>query len=124
MADRTLGKTATLYADLPGGDLDQILVTVLNPYGVVVVEEALATPVGQDRYFYTTPILTFAGVYDVLWSYVTKGVTIQQNFTVGRQPLSGLTKYAIRAQIGSRVGEVVFGEVSSADSSTLSDTSL
>mgnify|MGYP001545240127 FL=1 len=124
MADRTLGRTATLYADLPGGDLDQILVTILDPYGVVLAEEVATTPVGQDRYFYTTPILTLAGVYVVMWSYVIKGVTIQQNITVGRQPLSGLTKYAIRAQIGSRVGEVMFGEVSSADSSTLSDTSL
>jgi hypothetical protein len=124
MADRTLGQTALLYADLPGGDLDQILVTVLDPYGVIVSEEDVTVPAGQDRYFYTTPILTLAGVYDVQWSYVTRGVTVQQTFTVGRQPLSGLTKYDLRAQIASRVSEVEFGEVSSADSSTIADTSL
>lgn len=124
MADRTIGQPATLYADLPGGDLDQILITITDPYGVVVSEEDATTSVGQDRYFYTTPLLTLAGVYDVAWSYVTKGVVIPQIFTVGHQPLSGLTKYDLRIQIASRVSEVEFGEVSSADASTIADTSL
>lgn len=123
MADRTLGQTATLYADLPGGDADTITVTVTDPYGATVASAAV-TSSGDNRYFYTTPILLLSGVYDVVWSYAISGLTVRQTITVGRQSLSGITKYDLRIQIASRVGNVEYGQISAADLTTISDTSL
>lgn len=122
--DRELGRVATLTADLPGGDLTTIALTVTDPNGLVIVAAVVPTSLGVDRYTYTTtPVLSVGGVYQADWVYAT-GRTETQLFTVGRQPIASISKYMLRIQIGSRVSDVVRGEVSSADVNTIADDSL
>ena len=123
MADRSLNQPALVYADLPGGDSDQINVTVTDPYGVAVSQGA-ATSVGDDRYQYLTPILTLSGIYTLAWIYTNSGRIIQHTFSVGQQPVSGITKFMLRAQIAGRVAGVEHGEITAADPGTIADASL
>lgn len=122
--DRELGQVATFVADLPGGDLTTIELSLTDPFGAVLVDAEVVAGIGTDRYVYTTADpLTLTGVYQLDWQYGT-GRTVQQLFTVGRQPIAGLTKYAIRIQVGNRVAKVIRGEVSSADLNTIADDSI
>src|SRR5688572_23484930 len=125
MADRELGRVATLIADLAGGDDDIIDLTLTDPYGLVLVDAEVVTTAGWNRYRYTTvdPLLV-AGLYTADWHYATADITFTQTFSVGRQNTAGISKYMLRAQIGSRVSRVIRGTVSNAGVETLADLSL
>jgi hypothetical protein len=122
--DRELGRVATLTADLPGGDDTIIALTITDPFGTVLVNAVTVAGIGADRYVYTTvDPLTVAGIYQADWEYLT-GRVITQLFTVGRQAIAGISKYMLRIQIASRVSDVMRGEVSSSDISSISDDSI
>lgn len=123
--DRAIGKVATVIADLPGGDDDVITITLTDPFGTVLVDADTPTSIGADRYTYTTlDPLTAAGVYQIDWLYTVAGNTVSQLFTVGRQPVVGISKYDLRIQIASFVDEVIRGTVSSAGTSSIADDTI
>ena len=125
MADRDLDRVATLSADLPGGDSDTIFLTVTDPFGTVIVDAVNVPSLGKNRYRYTTTVLLdIEGIYSATWHYQDKDSDVHQQFTVGLQPVYGISKFDARIQIASRVSRVFYGQVSVADENLISDDSL
>lgn len=128
MADRELFRDALVSADLFGFPSDAVVtLAVLDPYGVAVVE-AIATSVGETRYQYVIPgdLMDTPGVWTNRWSFESddSSRTMVQTFTVGRQPLAGVTKHDLRLSIADRVSEVHYGIAASEESQIITDTTL
>jgi hypothetical protein len=125
MADRSIDEVATIYTDLPGGSSDTIELTITDPLGTIIVDAEVVPVVAQNRFAYTTATeLTIPGVYRADWHYTVADNIITQYFTVGKQPLTGITKYQLRYQIASRVSPAWVGEVYSADTQSIVDHTL
>jgi hypothetical protein len=126
MADRELFRDALVSADLFGFDAaGPVYLTTTDPYGVVAINAEETTPLGDHRFTHTIPaiLMDTPGVWTNAWS---DGVsrTVLQTFTVGRQPLAGVTKHDLRINIASRVSHVHFGIASSEEDQVITDTSL
>lgn len=129
MADRELSRDALVSADLFGFPSDAlVLLTVLDPYGVAVVDNSPATHIGENRFTYVIPgdILDTPGVWTNRWSLILdeNSRTVVQTFTVGRQPLAGVTKHDLRLSVADRVSEVHYGIAASEESQVITDHTL
>lgn len=127
MADRELFRDALLSADLfEFAAAGPVYLTTIDPYGVVVNDAVETTPVGVDthRFTYLTEaeLIDTPGLWTNLWS--DGSTTVTQTFTVGRQPLAGVTKHDLRLNIAERVSEVHYGIASSEEDQVISDSSL
>lgn len=100
MADRTLNDTAVIYATLQPAR--EVHVTVTNPYGSITVLDELATEVRTGRYMVDIGIVDVPGVWTARWYDGVSG-RVTQHFTVGTQPLAGMSVFDVRAQVSARV---------------------
>jgi hypothetical protein len=124
MADRALLADALVSVDLIGVDpANEVSLTVINPYGAVTLTD-VAVPIGAGRYQYMIPAvyLDTPGLWINVWSDGYQ--TVYQNFTVGRQPLAGVTKHDLRLSIANRVNEVHYGIMASEEDQIISDNTL
>lgn len=125
MADRELSRDALVLADLHGFEASgPVFLTVLDPYGVVVVDNELTTPLGASRFEYVIEgdLMDTPGVWTNRWTDTNR--TIVQTFTVGRQPLAGVTKHDLRLAVADRVSEVHYGFATSEETQSITDTTL
>ncbi len=124
MSDRSLATDALVSVDLIGVDSESdVTITVTNPYGVALFTDT-ATLIGSGRYQYLIPALYIdtPGVWTNEW---TDGIRVfKQTFTVGRQPLAGVTKHDLRLSIANRVSEVHYGIAASEEDQIISDNTL
>jgi hypothetical protein len=127
MADRQLLAATTIYADFAGlVEGEAVTVSLLDPLGTpAVLFDTVAQARGEGRYTFDVPALTFSmsGIWTAIWTAVS-GASIVQEFSVGVQPLAGLTKWDMRIQLARRVESVVMGRVSYAVVNSISDNLL
>lgn len=126
MPDRAVGRSATIYADLPGLEDEPVFVRVVDAGNVVQVENEPAVAYGDGRYSFTLDASQVArsGVWETTWLGPNGDPTVEQEFTVG--PVSGAvaTKYDLRILTARRLSEVNEEVVSQAMDGTLSSDTL
>jgi hypothetical protein len=123
LADLEPGRTETVYIDAPGNLVEIIRIT--DPHGTVV-DEDVVTNLGQGRFEYTIPssLLTTEGVWKLDWLTVGLNLVKSQRITVGRRPLSAISKSQLRSQVARRVDMVHVGTVYAVQGDAIVDTTL
>jgi len=120
MADRVIGVSGIIYADLPGY-VAPVTVTVTNPLGTAVATAAATTDQGAFRFSYPlTP--TMAGLWTAAWTGAAGTTT--RYFTVGDITAAGLTRWDLLMALARREHEVVEGYISGYQPGVLVDTAL
>lgn len=123
MADLELGRRETVYVDAPDSLVEIIRVT--DPHGTVV-DEGVVTGLGQGRFEYTLPssLLDTEGVWKLDWLTIGLNLVRSQRVTVGRRPLSAISKAQLRSQVARRVDLVHVGTVYAVQDDAIVDTTL
>lgn len=118
MADRTRGVATKLYADFPATS-----VLLYSPLGVLL-DTITPQSLGNGRYTVDVPAIYHAmsGVYTAEWTNAT--AIFRQDYTVGDQPLAGMSKFDARVAVARRLGGMKMGRVTYSSPTSIVDSTM